>query len=180
MIPFTVPVYEEGAEPESVKPIYARFSKTLGHMPNLYAAIGHSPNALTSYLQYTGEQAKGTFHAKDREGIFLIVSQLNGCEYCLAAHTASALKAGWTSDETVALRKGKHADAKWQVIYKVTKSIIDNKGEVGSALLDEFYALGFKEAAIIDLLTLVNVMSYTNYAYRLMQIPIDFPLAPEV
>ncbi len=64
-------------------------------MPNLYATIGYSANALNSYLQYVGEQSRGTFHAKEREAVYLIVSQFNGCEYCLASHTQSAIKNGW-------------------------------------------------------------------------------------
>ena len=66
------------------------------------------------------------------------------------------------------------------MIYRVIKSVIDNRGQVNDELLDEFYALGYQEAAIIDLLVLINVMSFTNYAFRLMQIPIDFPLAKDI
>jgi len=31
-----------------------------------------------------------------------------------------------------------------------------------------------------DLMVLINVMSFTNYTYRLTQIPIDFPLAKDI
>ena len=178
MIPFTVPAYEQ--EPELLKPVYERYKKALGFVPNLYAVIGYSPNALSSYAQFTAEQVKGTFHGKDREAIFLIVSQLNGCEYCLASHTQSALKFGWTEDETLLIRKGTSPDPKWQVIYKVVKSILDNKGEISNDLLTEFYNIGYNEAAIMDLLALIMVMSFTNYAYRMTQIPIDFPAAKEI
>jgi AhpD family alkylhydroperoxidase len=178
MKPFTVPTYEQVAD--NAKPVFDRFIKIMGKMPNLYAAIGHSTNALNSYLAYVNEQARGTFHAKEREGVYLIVSQLNGCEYCLASHTQSAIKNGWTEDETLSLRAGTHADRKWQVIYRVIHSVIENKGQVNDDLLDEFYALDYQEAAIIDLLVLINVMSFTNYAFRLMQVPIDFPLAKDI
>ncbi|TSJ38884.1 carboxymuconolactone decarboxylase family protein [Mucilaginibacter corticis] len=178
MIPFTVPAYEQ--EPELLKPVYERYKKALGFVPNLYAVIGYSPNALSSYVQFTAEQVKGTFHGKDREAIFLIVSQLNGCEYCLASHTQSALKFGWTEDETLLIRKGRSPDPKWQVIYKVVKSILDNKGEISNDLLTEFYNVGYNEAAIMDLLALIMVMSFTNYAYRMTQISIDFPAAKEI
>lgn len=178
MIPFTVPVYEQ--EPELLKPVYERYKKAMGFVPNLYAVIGYSPNALSSYIQFTAEQAKGTFHGKDREAIFLIVSQLNGCEYCLASHTQSALKFGWTEDETLLIRKGASADTKWQVIYKAVKSILDNKGEISNDLLTEFYNIGYNEAAIMDLLALIMVMSFTNYAYRMTQVPIDFPAAKNI
>ena len=163
---FTVPTYDQA--PDNVKPTFDRFIKITGKMPNLYATIGYSANALNSYLAYVNEQARGTFHAKEREAVYLIVSQLNGCEYCLASHTQSAVKNGWTEDETLLIRAGNHPDKKWHVIYQVIKSVIDNKGMVSDGLLDKFYALGYQEAAIVDLLVLVNVMSFTNYAFPLL------------
>ena len=178
MLPFKVPTYEQVNE--AAHPAFDQFIKLTGKMPNLYATIGYSTNALNSYLEYTRQQAKGTFHAKEREGIFLIVSQINGCEYCLASHTVSAIKNGWKEEDTLLLRAGTHPDNKWQVIYRVVHSIIDNKGGVDNSLLEEFFGLGYAEAAIIDLLVLINVMSLTNYAYRLTHIPIDFPEAKEV
>ena len=178
MKPFTVPTYDQVAD--AAKPAFDRFNKIMGKMPNLYATIGYSANALNSYLAYVNEQARGTFHAKEREAIYLIVSQFNECEYCLASHTQSAIKNGWTEEETLSLRDGAHADKKWQVIYRVIRSVIENKGQVGDDLLDEFYALGYHEAAIIDLMVLINVMSFTNYTYRLIRVPIDFPLAKDI
>jgi len=149
-------------------------------MPNLYATMGYSANALATYVQYTRGQVKNSFHARDREGIYLIVSQINGCEYCLASHTASALKAGWKEEDALTLRAGTHPDKKWQVIYAIIRSTIDNKGEVSDALQKDFAALGFGDGAMIDLFVLINVMSFTNYVFRLTQIPIDFPLAKEI
>lgn len=178
MKPFTVPTRDQVAE--DAKPAFDQYIRMIGKMPNLYATIGYSANALNSYLHYVGEQARGTFHAKEREAIYLIVSQLNGCEYCLASHTQSAIKNKWTEEETLQLRAGTHPDQRWQVIYKVVKSVIDNKGQVGDELLDEFYALGYNEAAIMDLMVLINVMSFTNYTYRLIRVPVDFPLAKEI
>lgn len=178
MKPFTVPTYDQA--PDAAKPAFERFNKIMGKMPNLYATIGYSANALNSYLAYVNEQARGTFHAKEREAIYLIVSQFNGCEYCLASHTQSAIKNGWSEEDTLALRAGTYPEQKWEVIYKVISSIIEQKGKVSDELLNEFYALGYHEAAIIDLMVLINVMSFTNYTYRLIRVPIDFPAAKEL
>src|ERR1700760_362206 len=150
MKPFTVPARDQVAE--EAKPAFDQYIRLMGHMPNLYATIGYSANALNSYLQYVSAQAKGTFHAKEREAIYLIVSQFNGCEYCLASHTQSAIKNKWTEDETLLLRAGTHSDQRWQVIYELIHTVIENKGQVDDTLLDEFYALGYREAAIIDLM----------------------------
>jgi len=178
MLPFTVPSRDQ-VSPEA-QAIFDQFQQSMGKMPNLYAAIGYSANALATYTQYVRGQAKNSFHARDREGIYLIVSQINGCEYCLASHTASAIKAGWKEEDTLTLRAGTHPDKKWQVIYGVVRSAIENRGEVSDALLKDFSELGYGDAAIMDLFVLVNVMSFTNYVFRLVKIPIDFKLAQPV
>lgn len=178
MLPFDVPTYNE--VPSALKDVYQQFQKTLGFIPNLYATIGYSPNTLNSYAQFTAEQSRGTFHAKEREAIYLIVSQINGCHYCLASHTRSAIKVGWTEEDTLQIRKGTFSDIKWQVLYLVIKSVIDNKGAVSEDLLERFFNLGYQEAAVIDLIALIMVMSLTNYVYRLTQIPIDYPAAQEI
>jgi AhpD family alkylhydroperoxidase len=178
MLPIKVPTSDQVA-PEA-KAIFDQFQQQLGKMPNLYATIGYSANALSTYTQYTRGQAKNTFHARDREAIYLIVSQFNGCEYCLASHTAGAVKNGWKEEDTLLLRAGTHPEKKWQVIYGIIRSAIEQKGAVDDTLLNAFFTLGFQEAALIDLFVLINVMSFTNYIYRLTQIPIDFPLAKPI
>jgi AhpD family alkylhydroperoxidase len=178
MLPFTVPSFDQVAD--EAKPIFQEFQKGGGKIPNLYATIGYSANALNSYMQYTRQQAKGSFHVRDREAVYLIVSQMNGCEYCLASHTQSAIRAGWKEEDTLALRAGTYPEKKWQVLYEIIRSALENKGEVSDALLNDFFALGYKEAALIDLFVLINVMSFTNYIYRLTKIPLDVPPAKEI
>lgn len=175
MLPFTVPSYEQVSD--EAKAIFDQLQHAGGKTPNLYATIGYSGNALNTYMQYVRGQAKNTFHTRDREAIYLIVSQINGCEYCLAAHTQSAIKAGWKEEDTLLVRAGTHPDKKWQVIHGIVRSAIEGRGAVNDDLLNEFFALEYKEAALIDLFVLINVMSFTNYIYRLTKIPIDFPLA---
>jgi AhpD family alkylhydroperoxidase len=178
MLPIKVPTYDQVA-PEA-KAVFDQFQQNGGKMPNLYATIGYSANALNTYLQYVRGQAKNSFHARDREGIYLIVSQINGCEYCLASHTVSAIRNGWKEEDTLLLRAGTHPEKKWQVIFGIIHSAVENKGAVDDTLLNAFFALGFQEAALIDLFVLINVMTFTNYIYRLTQIPIDAPLAKPI
>ncbi|HEY4147466.1 MAG TPA: carboxymuconolactone decarboxylase family protein [Chitinophagaceae bacterium] len=172
---FNVPSYDEVSA--GARAVFDQLKKTAGKVPNLYATIGYSGNALASYMAFTQAQAKGTFHAKDREAIYLIVSQINGCPYCLASHTLSGIKSGWTEEETLQLRAGKHPDKKWEAIYQLIYSIIEHRGQADAGLTDAFFAQGYKEAALIDLVALVMIMSFTNYVYRLTEIPIDFPAA---
>jgi len=175
---FNVPAADQVA-PEA-QATFENLKKSIGKVPNLYATIGYSANALNSYLDFVQAQAKGTIRARDREAIYLIVSQLNGCEYCLASHTQSAIRNGWTEEQTLLLRSGKFEEGVWPILYKLIQSVIVNKGEVDDQLLDDYFAAGNTERNLMDVMTLINIMSYTNYMYRLVKVPIDFPEAKKI
>ena len=175
---FKVPGYDD--VPAAAQPVFDMLKKAAGKVPNLYATIGYSANALSSYIAFVQAQAKSSFHGKEREAVYLIVSQLNGCEYCLASHTLSAIKFGWTEEETLLLRSGKFPDVKWQAIYRMIQSVIENRGAVNQQTLIDFFATGYQEQALMDLMVLISIMSFTNYVYRLTNIPIDFPLAKPI
>jgi AhpD family alkylhydroperoxidase len=57
-----------------------------------------------------------SFTAKEREAINLIVSQVNECDYCLAAHTSLAKMRGFTEEQTIDIRKGNSDDAQLDVL----------------------------------------------------------------
>jgi AhpD family alkylhydroperoxidase len=175
---FKVPSTDEVA-PEA-QATFEGLKKLSGKIPNLYATIAYSANALNSYLAFVQAQAKGSFRPKDREAIFLIISELNGCEYCLAAYTVGAIKNGWTEDQTLLLRSGKLEEGIWPILFKVIESVIMHRGEVEDKLLDEYFAAGNTEKNLMDLMALINVMSFTNYIYRLIKVPIDYPLAKKI
>lgn len=160
---------------EKGQAIFDQLQKKVGMVPNLYATIGYSSNALESYLNFQGAQAKGTFKAKEREAVFLAVSEVNGCQYCLAAHTAIGKMNGFSEEETVQLRAGTIADPKLNVIVRLAAEITRTHGKPNQELLQEFFDLGYNEAALIDLISLVADKTLANYVHNITQVPVDFP-----
>ena len=61
--------------------------KQLGVAPNLFRVVANSPAALEGYLGLNGALGKGQLDARTRERIALAVAEINGCDYCLSAHT---------------------------------------------------------------------------------------------
>ena len=59
----------------------------LGSVPNLFRLVSTSPAALEGYLSLSGALGKGDLPAATRERIALSVAEINGCSYCLSAHT---------------------------------------------------------------------------------------------
>jgi AhpD family alkylhydroperoxidase len=78
------------AAPAAAQPLLEAVKKQLGSAPNLFRITANSPAALEGYLSLNGALAKGALDAATRERIALAVAQVNGCRYCLAAHTISA------------------------------------------------------------------------------------------
>ncbi len=61
--------------------------KQLGGVPNMFRVVANSPAALSGYLQLSAASAQGGLDAATRERIALAVAELNGCGYCLSAHS---------------------------------------------------------------------------------------------
>ena len=172
-----VPTREQVSPANQV--LFDSLKKNIGSVPNLFAVYAHSENALGTYLALSG--AKTSLRAKEKEAVNLIVSQVNGCEYCLAAHTAIAKKLGLTDEQILEIRRGSVSfDAKLDALVKLAKSITENKGHADEQLVANFFAAGYNEGSLIDVVIVVGDKTITNYIYALTGIPIDFPAAPAI
>jgi uncharacterized peroxidase-related enzyme len=174
----TVPKADQ-VSPES-QAIFEQLHKRLGMVPNLYATIGYSPNALKGFLEFDATLSKGAFHPKEREAIALAVSEINHCNYCLAAHSLMAMKNGIEQDETINIRKGHATDLKMNAVIQLAQAIAETKGTPSPEYLENFYAAGYDEAALMELVGLITVRIFTNYVFALTNIPVDFPAAMEL
>jgi len=162
---------------EQSRQLFEGIEKAIGMLPNIYAVIGNSANALGSYLAFSDAQKNGSFNAKEKEAIFLAVSEENGCNYCLSAHTAVAKMNGFSEDETLQLRSGTYSDRKLSILTNLAKSIVNNRGRADEELVNAFYELGYDGKSLIDLVALVVDKTFTNYIGRLARPEIDFPIA---
>jgi alkylhydroperoxidase AhpD family core domain len=78
--------FRNARTPPESKPILDNVDKMLGFVPNLHRLMSISPNALSGWATLMGSLAK-TLDVKTRDGIALAVSEADGCDYCLAAHS---------------------------------------------------------------------------------------------
>lgn len=149
----------------------------LGFVPNLYATFAYSENALGTYLAL--QSAKSSLNAKAREVVNLVVSQVNECEYCLAAHTALGKMNGFTDNQILDLRAGAAPfDAKFDALARLTRSITVTRGHADQALVDAFFAAGWTKENLIDAIVLIGDKTVSNYLHATTRVPVDFPAAP--
>ncbi|QTE38555.1 hypothetical protein J3L18_05615 [Mucilaginibacter gossypii] len=59
----------------------------------------------------------------------------------------------------------------------MAKYIAENQGQVDPVLLCDFFEAGYNEDALIELIGLVALRTFTNYVYAVTGVPLDFPEA---
>jgi AhpD family alkylhydroperoxidase len=171
---FTVPSRDQVTPANQL--IFDKLKKSLGFVPNLYAVIGYSENGLDRYLNY--QNAKTTLSNKEKEAVNLIVSETNNCLYCKSAHTVIGKLNGFTDEQLVNIRKGKAENPKLNALVKLAASITKNRGRADKDLVDDFFAQGYNNENLVDLILQVSDKTAMNYLHNLTQIPVDFPSAP--
>lgn len=177
MTKFTVPT--RGEVSENNQTIFDNLEKGLGFVPNLYAYYAKNETALGDYL--TLQNRKSTLKTKEREVINLVTSQINGCRYCQSAHTVLGKMNGFTDEQVLELRKGSASfDSKLDALVKFTSSVVENRGKATEESKTAFFAAGYNEAQLIDVIIVVGDKIMSNYIHNLTDFPIDFPIALEL
>jgi AhpD family alkylhydroperoxidase len=148
-------------------------------VPNLYATLAHSEHALGNYLAL--QNGSSSITGKAREVVNLVVSQVNKCEYCLAAHTALGKMNGFTDEQFLEIRVGSASfDKKLDALARLTRNIAENRGQAAPALVDAFFAAGWNKANLVDAIVVIGDKTVTNYLHATTQVPVDFPAAPKL
>ncbi len=158
--------------------IFDNLTSALGFVPNLYATIGYSESGLGRYLAY--QNAKTSLSNKEKEAINLIVSQVNECLYCQSAHTVIGKMNGFTDEQILDLRRGKSNDAKLNALVQLAGDITKKKGKADATLVDDFFAKGYTNESLVDLILQVSEKYAMNYLHNLTEVPVDFPVAVSI
>ena len=164
------------AVPEASKPLLDAVEKQLGVVPNVFRLVSLSPAALQGFLGMNGALAK-TLDVKTRERIALAVAQINGCDYCLSAHTYLGLNLAKIDADEIALnRNGGSSDAKANVAVAFAAKVTKSRGNVSDADIQAVKAAGFTDAQIVEIVAVVSENVFTNLINIVAQTEIDFPV----
>lgn len=174
---FSVPKREEVSEKN--QQIFDTLERNIGFVPNVFATIAHSENALENYLQFSN--AKSSLSKKEKEVVNLVASQINGCRYCQSAHTAIGKLNGYTEDEILEIRRNEVTfSAKTNALANLTSEIVTTKGRPSSTTVNNFFEQGYTKENLIDTVLTVADVTVTNYINNITEIEIDFPIAESV
>ncbi|WP_114008246.1 carboxymuconolactone decarboxylase family protein [Cohaesibacter intestini] len=162
--------------PAASQPLLQGVEKMLGSVPNLFRLTATSPSALEGYLGLNGALASGSLNAQTRERIALAVAEINGCDYCLAAHTYLGKNLAKLDDaEISANRGGRSNNPQAHAAVRFAVKLVLQRGKVSAEDVSAVKAAGFSDAEVIEIVAHVALNTLTNYLNEAFDTPIDFP-----
>lgn len=162
--------------PAATRPLLDAVQNKLGVIPNLMRVIGNSPAALEGYLSLNGALEKGTLGVKTAERIALAIAEINGCSYCLSAHTYLGKNLAKLDDaEMAANRDRTSTDVKAAAAVRFASKIALERGHVSDSDVQAVKAAGYADAEVMEIVLHVALNTLTNYVNSVAETEIDFP-----
>ncbi len=163
--------------PAASRPMLEAVRKQLGVAPNLFRLVSTSPAALEGYLGLSGALAKGALPAATRERVALAVAEINGCDYCLSAHSYLAKNLAKLDDaEIAANRAGGSNDPEADAAVRFAAQVARERGHVSEEDLQAVKLAGWTDAQVIEIVQHVALNTWTNYINEVAKTDIDFPV----
>jgi uncharacterized peroxidase-related enzyme len=155
---------------DASRPVLEGVKKKIGFLPNVFTTLAIAPVALETYVQASAILGKTSLSAQEKEAVYLATSQVNGCDYCLAAHTLFAGKAGLSAQDIVAARQGE-----LNAYATLARQLTESRGHLTDEQIAAARTAGIDDVKIIEVIALVAVQSLTNYLNNAALTDIDFP-----
>ena len=162
------------------KALLDKAQRKLSFIPNMFKILVNSPAAFDGYLNFSEALSNGALSAELREKIALTVAEVNGCHYCLAAHSAIARKIGLSDDQIEASRRGFSEDSKEDEALQFAKKLVQERGHVTNEDLFFLRGLGYTDEEIVEIIANVSLNMFTNYFNHIANPVMDFPQVPEL
>ncbi len=160
--------------PEQSKSLLKQAEEAYGFNLNLFAGIAESPALLEAYLALSDIFNKTSLSGTERLIVIMTNNRLNGCEYCMAAHTTGAKAQNIADDVIEALRNGTAiGDQKLEALRTFTSKLINTRGRPMQSDLDAFYAAGYTRGNVFDVILGTGLKLMSNYANHIMDTPVD-------
>lgn len=172
--------YEVENAPEESKPLMQQSLSTLGMLPNLHKILAEAPATYKAYNQmFSSFMRETTLTPLEQQVVFMTSNFENNCHYCVPGHTWMMKSAKMPDDVIEALRNGTEIpEPKLQALHDYTKALLDNRGHIGDAKLNEFLQAGYTKRQALEVLTGLAAKLISNFTNGITHTEIDPPMQP--
>ncbi|WP_414439426.1 carboxymuconolactone decarboxylase family protein [Burkholderia sp. 22PA0106] len=161
-----LPLHTVDTAPEASRPYLEQSLAANGFLPNLVASLANAPAALETYLTVAAINGRSGLSLAEREVVQITAAAIHGCGFCVAGHTAVALKKAQLPAELVTAIRDQSPipDARLAAVADFTRAVIDTRGNVSDAAQAAFREAGFSDANALEVILGVSLATLCNFA----------------
>jgi len=172
----TLKVHTIESAPQESKSSLEASVKSFGMLPNLHGVLAGSPGTLEGYKTLHSLFANSSFNEEELTVVWQTLNVEHECHYCVPAHTGIAHMMKVAPELTEALRNGEAMpNEKLQALHETTLSIVRNRGRISDAELEKFYAAGYGERQVLEIILGIAQKTISNYTNHIANTAIDEP-----
>ena len=165
---------KENAPQESQK-LIERSEQAYGFLPKLHQILAGAPAAYQSYLDnFALFENETTFSPLEQQIVFQTANYENNCHYCVPGHTYLMTAAKMPAEIIENLREGTPiADAKLEALRVFTRRVINQRGHLADAEIEEFFAAGYNQRQALEVLVGLAAKLVSNFTNALARTELD-------
>lgn len=170
----TLKVHNIESAPDESKALLENSQKAYGMIPGLHGVLAASPQLLTAYQQLHELFVNSSFNEDELTVVWQTINVEHNCHYCVPAHTGIAKMMKVDDAIIEALRNETPLeDSKLEALRNMTLSVVRNRGNVSQEDLDAFYAAGYGERQVLDIILGMSQKVISNYTNHIAHTPVD-------
>ncbi|UXP31574.1 carboxymuconolactone decarboxylase family protein [Reichenbachiella agarivorans] len=170
----TLTIHTVESAPKESKALLEKSQKNNGFLPNLHGVLAESPGLLEAYQTLHSLFSQSSFNKEELTVVWQTINVEHECHYCVPAHTAIAHSMKVDEAITEALRnKTELPTAKLQALHEMTLSIVRNRGQVSEDQLEAFYAAGYNQRHLLEIILGLSQKVISNYTNHIAETPLD-------
>ncbi|WP_396632030.1 carboxymuconolactone decarboxylase family protein [Maribacter sp. R86514] len=170
----TLKVHDIESAPEGSKPLLENSLKAFGMVPGLHGVLASAPKALEGYQVLHQLFTETSFNNDELTVVWQTINVEHSCHYCVPAHTGIANMMKVDEAITEALRNETPlTDEKLEALRTFTLSVVRNRGNVTQEDLNAFYAVGYGEQQVLEIILGLAQKTISNYTNHIANTPVD-------
>ncbi|MEY8847367.1 carboxymuconolactone decarboxylase family protein [Cellulophaga lytica] len=172
----TLKIHNIETAPEGSKALLEQSQKQNGMIPGLHGVLAGAPGILEAYQTLHKLFTQSSFNKEELTVVWQTINVEHECHYCVPAHTgiANMMKVDSSLSEALRNRTAMPTE-KLQVLHDFTLKIVRNRGHVTQDDLNTFYAAGYEERQVLEIILGLSQKVISNYTNHIANTPVDAP-----
>jgi len=172
----TLKVHNIETAPEDSKALLEQSLKSNGMIPGLHGVLAGAPGILEAYQTIHKLFTDSSFDKDELTVVWQTINVEHACHYCVPAHTGIAKMMKVDDAISESLRNETPLeDPKLEALRSMTLTIVRNRGHVSQEDLDAFYAAGYGERQVLEIILGLSQKVISNYTNHIANTPVDAP-----